>query len=45
MVKEYESLLASESLADDEKKMVKERVGQRIRELVNAVETNLKEDD
>jgi hypothetical protein len=45
VVKEYESILQNESLGDEEKKLVKERVGQRIRELQNAIETNLEEDD
>ena len=44
-MKEYESILSNESLGEDEKKVVKERVGQRIRELQNAVEMNLKEED
>jgi hypothetical protein len=45
VVREYDSILASKSLEDDEKKVVKERVGQRIRELVGAVEGNLMEED
>jgi len=45
VVHEYESILQSESLGDDEKKVIKERVGQRIRELQNAVDTNLKDGD
>jgi hypothetical protein len=35
----------SDSVGEEEKKVVQERVGQRVRELVVAVEENLKEDD
>lgn len=45
VVREYNSILESSSVGDEEKKVVRERVGQRIRELVNAVHVNLKEDD
>jgi len=45
VVREYKSILESSSVGDEEKKVVRERVGQRIRELVNAVDENLKEDD
>lgn len=45
VVNEYHSILNSDSVGEEEKKVVKERVGQRIRELVNAVDENLKEDD
>ena len=44
-VREYNSILESSSVGEAEKKVVKERVGQRIRELVNAVDENLKEED
>ena len=44
-VKEYKAILNNYSLGEDEKKVIKERVGQRIRELQNAVEMNLKEED
>jgi len=43
VVQEYESIL--KSVGEEEKKLVRERVGQRIRELVVAVEENLKEED
>ncbi len=45
VVREYKSILESSSVGEEEKKVVRERVGQRIRELVNAVDENLKEDD
>jgi hypothetical protein len=45
VVREYESILKSDSIGEEEKKVVRERVGQRVRELVGAVEENLKEDD
>ena len=45
VVREYKSILESSSVGDEEKKVVRERVGQRIRELVNAVDENLKQDD
>jgi hypothetical protein len=45
VVREYESILENVSLGEEEKKVVKERVGQRIRELVGAVEGNLKGDE
>lgn len=45
VVREYESILKSDSVGEEEKKVVQERVGQRVRELVGAVEENLKEDD
>jgi hypothetical protein len=45
VVKEYKSLLHSDSIVDEEKKVIRERVGQRVRELVAAVEANLKEED
>jgi hypothetical protein len=45
VVREYNAILESSSVGDEEKKVVRERVGQRIRELVIAVEENLKEDD
>jgi hypothetical protein len=32
-------------VGEEEKKVIQERVGQRIRELVGAVESNLKEDE
>jgi hypothetical protein len=44
VVREYESILQNESVGEPEKKVVKERVGQRIRELVGSVNENLKED-
>ena len=44
-MKEYESILQNEAVGEEEKKVVKERVGQRIRELVGAVDANLKEED
>ena len=45
VVSEYNAILNSSSVGEEEKKVVKERVGQRIRELVTAVEGNLKEED
>ena len=45
VVREYNSILESSSVGEEEKNVVKERVGQRIRELVNAVDENLKEED
>ena len=45
VLREYESILQDDSIAEEEKKVVKERVGQRVRELVGAVEANLKEED
>lgn len=38
-------MLHSDSIVDEEKKVIRERVGQRVRELVAAVEANLKEED
>ena len=43
VVREYESIL--KRVGEEEKKVVRERVGQRIRELIVAVEQNLKEED
>jgi hypothetical protein len=45
VVQAYLSLLHADSIADEEKKVIRERVGQRVRELVAAVEANLKEED
>ena len=45
VVREYESILKSDSVGEAEKKVIKERVGQRVRELVGAVQENLKEDN
>jgi hypothetical protein len=45
VVREYEAILQSDLIGEEEKKIVKERVGQRIRELVKAVDANLEEDD
>lgn len=45
VVREYESILKSESVGEEEKKLVQQRVGQRVREFITAIEENLKEDD
>ena len=44
-MREYESILNSESVGEEEKKLVQQRVGQRVRELIGAVEENLKENN
>jgi hypothetical protein len=43
VVQDYEAILQSDTIREEEKKVVKERVGQRMRELVTAVEGNLNE--
>jgi hypothetical protein len=43
VVQDYEAILQSDTIGEEEKKVVKERVGQRIRELVTAVKGNLNE--
>lgn len=44
-VREYHSILQDDSIGEDERRIINERVGLRIRELSGAVELHLKKED